>query len=115
MTGPARQVRRRTAVILLVIAVAFGVGLAAIVPSVSGEPTSEGLHRVPAYVARAVPSASPNGYAAGLNATGFAAVVKPVLPAVGSVCSGSAAADAGLRRRDVIEQINRHPVTDVTE
>ncbi|MGO9243961.1 MAG: DegQ family serine endoprotease [Verrucomicrobiia bacterium] len=82
------QFSRGAAIVLLVIAFALGGGLAALIGGWLGHPVLAATSAVPVYVAQPSGGSSAAPARAGApDRTGFAAVVKPALPAVVNISS----------------------------
>jgi serine protease Do len=89
MTETKLQISRRAAIALVLIAILFGGAAVALVPALAGgRVLAAEPHRVPMYIARPEPNpARPGTATLGPTAMGWAAVVKPVLPAVVNISS----------------------------
>jgi serine protease Do len=89
MSETKLQIHRRTAVFLVVIALVAGMAGAALYSFASGQQVfAAEPHRVPMYIARPEQNPAPDAKTgAGPSAMGFAAIVKPVLPAVVNISS----------------------------
>ena len=89
MTGNKLQISRRAAIVLVLIALLLGGAAVAFVQALAGQRVfAAEPHRVPMYIARPEhASTSPAGSGLGPTTMGWAAVVKPVLPAVVNISS----------------------------
>jgi serine protease Do len=83
------QISRRAAIALFVIVLFVGAAVTTVLLNLAGHPVlAAEPRRVPVYVARSEPDAAPTARSVdGPTAMGFAAVVKPVLPAVVNISS----------------------------
>ncbi len=85
MSNNKLQLTRGAAIALLIVLLALGGVLATLIGEWLGHPVLAAGSTVPVYIAR--PVAAPSAAPAAPNSAGFAAVVKPALPAVVNISS----------------------------